>query len=48
MQRIMTKNLFLMGNFNLDANKEFDQQYSKKALYEDMNNKLGHHNLGNE
>ena len=42
---IITPNTIILGDFNLDLNKENDANYGKKNLFDDMTNLLGHHYL---
>ena len=41
----ITPNSIIMGDFNLDLNKENDLNYGKRPFLDDMNNYLGHHHL---
>ena len=43
--RIITNNTIIVGDFNIDLNKSNDPNYSRYHLAEDLRNKLGHHNL---
>ena len=41
----ITTSTIILGDFNLDLNREFDGQYGKKSFFDDLTNSLGHHNL---
>ena len=41
----ITTSTIILGNFNLDLNKENDGSYGKRLLFDDMIESLGHHNL---
>ena len=45
LNHIITTSTIIMGDFNLDLKRTADSTYTKKLLYEDFTNTLGHHNL---
>ena len=42
---IVTTKTIVLGDFNLDLNKEHSNTYSKKSYIATMQNTIGHHNL---
>ena len=45
LDNLITKSTIVLGDFNLDLNKEHSENYAKKSYLTNMNNILGHHNL---
>ena len=41
----LTRNTILLGDFNLDYSKRYDETYQQRLLFSDFDDKLAHHNL---